>query len=54
MDLSPALSSLAQRVALLSPSHGQPERFHEEKDEISRELRRLARDSETYRPSWLA
>lgn len=54
MDISPALNDLADRVARLAPSHGSPERFHEEKDEISRALRRLARDGETYHPAWVA
>lgn len=54
MDLAPTLTDLAQRVARLSPSRGRPEAFHEEKDEISRELRSLARQSERLNPQWLA
>ncbi len=42
-DVSAQLASLAHRVDRLSPSHAQPERFFEERDEISRELQRLAR-----------
>lgn len=38
-----ALILLAERVRRLSPSHRDPERFHEDKSEIERELRRLAR-----------
>lgn len=34
---------LADRVRRLSPHHRDPERFHEDKSEIERELRRLAR-----------
>lgn len=38
------LEQLAERVVRLSPSHRDPERFHEEKSEVAAELRRLARD----------
>lgn len=38
-----ALAELADKVRRLSPSHRDPERFHEEKSEIERDLRRLAR-----------
>jgi hypothetical protein len=34
---------MAERVRRLSPSHRDPERFHEEKSELAAELRRLAR-----------
>lgn len=34
---------LADRVRRLSPHHRDPERFHEDKNEIERELRRLAK-----------
>ena len=37
------LLALATRVRRLCPDHRDPERFHLEKDEIERELRRLAR-----------
>ena len=37
-----ALIVLADRLRRLSPSHRDPERFHEDKSEIERELRRLA------------
>lgn len=37
------LASLANRIDRLSPSHGRPERFFEERDEISQELRQIAR-----------
>jgi len=40
---SVTLSSLATRVARLTPSHRDPERFHVEKSEVVAELRRLAR-----------
>lgn len=39
-----ALSDLAARVARLSPSHRDPERFHEEKSEIEHALRLIARE----------
>lgn len=38
-----ALERMAERVRRLSPSHRDPERFHEEKSELAAELRRLAR-----------
>lgn len=38
-----ALVGLADRLRRLAPSHRHPERFHEDKSEIERELRRLAR-----------
>lgn len=38
------LDALAERVVRLSPSHRDPERFHEEKSEVAAELRRLARE----------
>ena len=37
------LTRLAAAVVRLSPSHRDPERFHEDKDAIAAELRRLAR-----------
>jgi hypothetical protein len=37
------LSTLALRVSRLTPSHRDPEAFHEEKSEIVAGLRRLAR-----------
>lgn len=37
------LLMLAEKVRHLSPSHRDPERFHEDKSEIERDLRRLAR-----------
>lgn len=36
------LTDLADRLRRLSPCHRDPERFHEDKSEIERELRRLA------------
>lgn len=36
------LTNLADRLRRLSPCHRDPERFHEDKSEIERELRRLA------------
>lgn len=41
-----AVSSLAARVARLSPDRRDPERWHIEKDDIARALRRLARELE--------
>jgi|GEM_PF-4995346 len=41
-DANPLLM-LAEKVRHLSPSHRDPERFHEDKSEIERDLRRLAR-----------
>ena len=38
-----ALHLIADKVRRLSPSHRSPERFHEDKSEIERDLRRLAR-----------
>lgn len=38
------LTRLAARVARLTPSHRDPERFHVEKSEIAADLRRLARE----------
>ena len=40
------LADLARAVARLSPSHRDPERFHQDKDEIRRELLRLADSSQ--------
>jgi len=40
------LDRLAHAVRCLSPSHRDPERFHVDKSEIERELRRLARQAE--------
>jgi hypothetical protein len=37
---------LAGRVRRLSPHHRDPERFHLEKDEIARQLQRVARRCE--------
>lgn len=37
------LRLIADKVRHLSPSHRNPERFHEDKSEIERDLRRLAR-----------
>jgi len=46
MNDSETLHRLAQAVRRLSPSHRDPHRFHEDKSEIERELRRLARKAE--------
>lgn len=40
------LSLLASRVARLSPDWRDPERFHMDKDDIAKQLRRVARDLE--------
>ena len=40
------LATLAARVARLSPDRHDPERFHMDKDDIARQLRRMARDLE--------
>lgn len=37
------LLDLAKKVNRLSPHHRDPERFHQDKSEIERDLRRLAR-----------
>ena len=37
------LALIADKVRRLSPSHRDPERFHMDKSEIERDLRRLAR-----------
>lgn len=42
-SLPDRLRDLAHEVQRLSPSHRDPERFHEDKSEIVAELRRLAR-----------
>lgn len=41
-DLSEQLRELARRVRALSPCRRDPERYHVEKDEIEKELRRLS------------
>jgi len=46
-DLPDRLAELARRVGRLSPSHREPERYHEEKSEIAFELRVLARHVST-------
>ncbi len=46
-DLPDRLAELAHRVGRLSPSHREPERYHEEKSEIAFELRVLARHVST-------
>lgn len=43
MTEAETLHTLARRVRYLHPSRHDPERFHMEKDEIERTLRRLAR-----------
>jgi hypothetical protein len=43
-SLPDLLSDLACQVQRLSPSHRDPERFHEDKSEIIAELRRLAQE----------
>lgn len=43
VPLSTFLAGLADRVRYLSPSHRDPEAFHEAKSEIEADLRRLAR-----------
>ena len=40
------LEALAREVRRLAPNRRDPERFHEAKAEIERELRRLAREAE--------
>jgi hypothetical protein len=41
--LASDLRALADRVARLNLSHRDPERFHQDKDEIGRRLRSIAR-----------
>jgi len=40
----PTLLALADQVRRLAPCHRDPERFHLDKSEIERELRRMAAD----------
>jgi hypothetical protein len=49
MTLPDRIAELASRVRRLSPDRRDPERFHHDKDQIERDLRRLARDMETTR-----
>lgn len=42
-ELAEQLRDLARRVRALSPCRRDPERYHLEKDEIEKELARLAR-----------
>ncbi len=46
MTEAQTLHQLAYAVRRLSPSHREPERFHLDKSEIERALRRLARQAE--------
>lgn len=46
MQLAEKLHHLAHAVRRLSPDHRDPERFHLDKSEIERTLRRLARKAE--------
>lgn len=39
------LTALADRLRRLAPCHRDPERFHVDKSEIERELRRLAEEA---------
>lgn len=41
---APLIDQLADRVRRLSPCRHNPEAFHLDKDEIERELRRLAKE----------
>lgn len=43
--LTDRLDDLAFRVRRLAPSHRDPEHYHVEKNEIERELRRLAQEA---------
>jgi hypothetical protein len=49
MTAPATLSTLAARVARLSPDRRDPERWHLEKDDIAKALRRIARDLERQR-----
>lgn len=44
----PDLHDLARRIGRLSPDWRNPERYFENRSEIERELRRLARKLENY------
>lgn len=46
MTAPATLSTLAARVSRLSPDRRDPERWHLEKDDIAKTLRRIARDLE--------
>lgn len=43
---APRIEDLARRIGRLSPDWRNPERYFENRDEIERELRRLARQLE--------
>ena len=44
--VSQELARIARRLRHLVPDHRDPHRFHEEKSEMERQLRRLSRDLE--------
>lgn len=43
VSIANALAGIADRLAVLAPSHRDPERFHVEKSELVHELHKLAR-----------
>jgi hypothetical protein len=45
-----ALHTLATRVSRLAPDRRDPERWHFEKDDIAKALRRIAREMEGTQP----
>ena len=49
MRAAPRIADLARRVGRLRPDWSNPERYFEDRSEIERDLRRLAKDMETAR-----
>lgn len=49
MSASLRLAAVAKRVGRLRPDWNNPERYFEDRSEIERDLRRLAKDMETAR-----
>lgn len=47
MRLADRLADLSRRVDANVPRHADPEAFHVEKNDIAKELRRLAKETET-------
>ena len=44
MKHSETLRDVARRLRYLQPHHGDPERFHLERDQLERDVRRVAAD----------
>lgn len=49
MSPAPRLAEIARRLGRLRPDWSNPERYFEDRSEIERDLRRLAKDMETPR-----